>query len=59
MAVAEISAKLGDLDDLLKSSNDNQATDEAQNVLVDLSHVLLRPLSDTEQGRPKLIIKFK
>lgn len=50
MAVAEISTKLFDLHGLLKSSSDSQAAEEAQNVLVDLSHVLLRPLSDADHG---------
>lgn len=50
MAVPQISAKLSDLYELLKSSRDTQAAEEAKNVIVDLGHVLLRPLSDTEQG---------
>ncbi|PIK41531.1 putative DNA-dependent protein kinase catalytic subunit [Apostichopus japonicus] len=50
MAVPQISAKLSDLYELLKSSRDTQAAEEAKNVIVDLGHVLLRPLSDTEQA---------
>lgn len=48
MAVAGMSDKLGKLHELLKSSAGTQAAEEAQNVLVDLGHILLRPLVDTE-----------